>query len=505
MLIQFTFFGAYAIMSIPASLVIDRIGYQKGIVLGLSVAGLGAFLFYPASIVISYGLFLFAFFTLATGITILQVAANPYVAILGKPETASSRLTLTQSFNSLGTTIAPLIGAVLILGGTYYSLGFKKEIILNPTTEQVTGFDGERWQKFSDKADLMDVPVKSMTKDERNHLWFSTELGIYKFDGKDLEKLSISEGVLDANTKGILDNGDARTVKIINEDNFTQFQKEKAKTVQLPYIGLALILLLIAVVFLLIKLPAFATEGTTGHHQGSIFKYPHLVLGAIGIFVYVGAEVSIGSFLVNFLGLSNIAGLVEQDAAKFVALYWGGAMIGRFQGAVAMSDMKDKTRKYALTALFVVGGFLLSLYITASLTRAFLFTGFVVLNTIACILGKNNPNRTLAIFAIATSLLVLTTIISEGHMAMWTIIAVGLFNSIMFPTIFTLAIDGLGEKTSKGSGLLNTAIVGGAIVPLLMGYLADKIGIQVAFTITLVCYAYIAFYAIWGSKLRPKQ
>lgn len=352
MLIQFTFFGAYFIMSIPSGSIIAKVGYQKGIVIGLLTSGVGALLFYPAASAISYPLFLTALFVLASGITLLQVAANPYVAVLGRPETASSRLNLTQAFNSLGTTVAPYFGGVLILSS-----------------------------------------VAGMTP------------------------------------------------------------QQEAEMVQLPYVGLAVALVLLAVVIWKSKLPVIAAVEDHHAKAGKLtdaLKYRHLVLGAVGIFVYVGAEVSIGSFLVNFLGQADIAGLPEATAAGFVSYYWGGAMIGRFVGSALMQ--------------------------------------------------KFNAGKLLGIFSLVASALVMTTVFSTGHFAMWTILAVGLFNSIMFPTIFTLGIDGLGKLTSQGSSILIMAIVGGAIIPVAQGALADNFGIQHAFILPAVCYLYIVYYGFIGSK-----
>lgn len=347
MLVQFTFFGAYFVMSVPSGWLVSRIGYKYGIVTGLAITGVGALLFLPAAAAVSYSLFLFAFFILASGITILQVAANPFVAILGKPETASSRLNLTQAFNSLGTTIAPIFGSMMILD-----------------------------QNFSDQA-------------------------------------------------------------------------SEAAAVRLPYILIAATLFLIALVFVVVKLPVIKSESSsTG--TSSIWRYRHLVLGAIGIFVYVGSEVSIGSFLVNFFHLDNIGGLSEAQAGRYVSFYWGGAMIGRFVGAVIQNYIK--------------------------------------------------PTKVLAASALFAGFLVLMTMMLSGQFAMWTIICVGLFNSIMFPTIFTLAIDGLGENTSKGSGVLCMAIVGGAIMPLIMGAASDAIGIQLAFFIPFLGYVYVLYYALYGYK-----
>jgi FHS family L-fucose permease-like MFS transporter len=372
MLVQFSFFTAYAVASLPSGWLVEKVGYQRGIVAGLLTAGFGCLLFYPAADFQSYPMFLVALFVLASGITLLQVAANPYVAILGSPETASSRLILTQAFNSLGTTVAPVVGAMMIL----------------------------------------DVAVKTPAE-----------------------------------------------IATMGPDEIAAYRTAEAASVQVPYLGLALVLVLIAVTFAIIRLPRIEA-GATGeaarpdaaNDSPSAWSHRHLVLGALAIFLYVGGEVSIGSFLVNFLSQPDIAGLDEQAAGKLVALYWGGAMIGRFVGSY--------------------------------LTRVF------------------RPNLCLAFNAAAAVVLVVSAMMTSGAIAQWAILAVGLCNSIMFPTIFTLAIDGLGRHTGQGSGILCTAIVGGALVPLLQGYFADQIGIQHAFFIPALCYAYIAYYGLRGSTRR---
>jgi FHS family L-fucose permease-like MFS transporter len=372
MMIQFSFFTAYAIVSLPSGMLVEKIGYKNGIVIGLITTGIGSLLFYPAAGYQSFGMFLGALFILASGITLLQVAANPYVAILGKPETASSRLTLTQAFNSLGTTVAPLFGSLLILS----------------------------------------VAVKT-----------------------------------------------AEEIKALSPQQLTQYQLTQASTVQTPYLLIAAVLFVIAAVFAIIKLPKIdaadvqssdgKAENTQDNHK-SAWSYRHLVLGAVAIFVYVGGEVSIGSFLVNYLGQPFIAGLKEADAGKFVSFYWGGAMVGRFFGSAIQRIVK--------------------------------------------------PNLMLAFNALVAAVLVIVSMLTNGQVAMWSILAVGLFNSIMFPTIFTLAIDGLGKHTGQGSGILCTAIVGGALLPVLQGYFADNIGIHHAFFIPVLCYAYIVFYGLKGFK-----
>src|SRR5215469_8175669 len=365
MLVQFAFFSAYLLFSVPWSKVVNSIGYQKTMVAGLLTMACGALLFVPAASAVSYPLFLTALLVLAAGITGLQVSANPYVDLLGKPETASSRLDLTQAFNSLGTTVAPKIGGLLILSA----------------------------------APLALTQLQQLTP-EALHL----------------------------------------------------YRVQQASSVKLPYTVIGIALLLLAVLIGFSKLPK-VEEATTGAGQkrnDSIWKHRNLLFGALGIFAYVGAEVSIGSFLVNYFGLPEIAGLSAKTAAGYVSFYWGGAMIGRFLGAPLLRRVK--------------------------------------------------PGSILALCAIVAAALVGTSMILGGHTAMWCILAVGLFNSIMFPTIFSLGVAELGSLTGNGSGLLNMAIVGGAILPLMQGAIADHIGIHHAFFVPVICYMYILFYALSGSK-----
>jgi FHS family L-fucose permease-like MFS transporter len=373
MLIQFAFFTAYFVMSLPSGLIVNKLGYKNGIIIGLLTAAVGCLLFYPAAGVRSYALFLLALFILASGITLLQVAANPFVAILGKPETASSRLTMTQALNSLGTTIAPIFGSMLILS----------------------------------------TAVKSSAE---------------------LQQLSPSAA-------------DA-------------YRLTEAGSVQTPYLFLAGALVVLAVAIALFKLPKIdaASGGSDlaaenpADSRRSAWSYRHLVLGAVGIFVYVGAEVAIGSFLVNYFKEPSIGALSESDGAHYVAFYWLGAMIGRFIGTATLRVVR--------------------------------------------------PGKLLTGHALAAAILVVATMLFSGSLAMWTIIAVGLFNSIMFPTIFTMAIDGLGKHTGQGSGILCMAIVGGALIPVVQGALADKIGIHHCFIIPVVCYLYIAWYGMAGHPSR---
>jgi FHS family L-fucose permease-like MFS transporter len=370
MLIQFCFFAAYFVMSVPSGYLVERVGYKKGIITGLAVAGAGCLLFYPAASLRSYPFFLGALFILASGITLLQVSANPYVAILGKPETASSRLNMTQAFNSLGTTLGPFLGALIILS-----------VAIEP----------------------------------------------------------------------------ADALQKMGQEQLAAYAAAEAGAVQAPYLGLAAVLFIIAGIVALFRLPEVesADEPTeeaqaSNDPHNSVWTYRHLVLGAIGIFAYVGAEVSIGSFLVNFMGRPEIAGLSESDAGKYLSLYWGGAMVGRFVGVA--------------------------------------------------ILAKRRPGHVLAFNAFVVTTLLCVAMAFAGKAAMWALLMIGLFNSIMFPTIFTLAIEGLGKRTSEGAGILCMAIVGGAVVPLIQGFFADYIGILYSFLMPVVCYLYIAFYGLRGCR-----
>jgi FHS family L-fucose permease-like MFS transporter len=365
MLIQFAFFGAYFLFSIPSAKIIDWIGYQRSMVVGLLTMGVGAFLFVPAAAVPSYPLFLIALIVLAAGITCLQVAANPYVTVLGKPQTASSRLNLTQAFNALGTFLAPFFGGLLILSAA----------------------------------------PKTMNE-----------------------------------------------IRALAPDALQAYRLHEASTVKLPYIGLGITLVLLAIAIGSFKLPKIpqAQHAVGEKVNDSIWRHKNLIFGAIGIFVYVGAEVSIGSFLVNYFSQPEIGGFTEKVAASFVAFYWGGAMVGRFIGSALLQKIK---------------------------------TGHL-----------------LAICAICAAALVAISMMTTGHFAMWSIILVGFFNSIMFPSIFTLGVAELGPLTGDASGVMIMAIVGGALIPLAQGALADRLGIHHAFFLPVICYLYILYFALSGSK-----
>lgn len=369
MLIQFTFFGAYFLMSLPAGRLVAALGYKKGIVAGLAIAGVGALLFWPAALMQVYGVFLAALFVLATGITVLQVAANPYVALLGPEKTSHSRLTLAQSMNSFGTTIAPLFGGMLILSAAPKSA---EQLAAMPAAEVAAYRAGE------------------------------------------------------------------------------------AAAVQGPYLFLGLALFVLAVVVMMFKLPSIQGVEDEAHDHsypiGQVLRHRHVLFGVLAIFFYVGAEVSIGSVLVNYLSMPHIGGgLTEQEATRYVSLYWGGALVGR-----------------------LIGSFLLA---------------------------KTDPRRLLGVFALVNVGLLLTTMSTDGELAKWSVVSIGLFNSIMFPTIFALGIERMGPMTGKASSLLIMAIVGGALIPVAMGWLADTRGLQFAFLLPMLCYVYILFYGMHGSRI----
>jgi FHS family L-fucose permease-like MFS transporter len=343
------------------------VGYKASIVIGLLVAGVGALAFYPAAKVPSYALFLLALCVLATGITLLQVAANPYISLIGDPRYASSRLTLAQALNSLGTTLAPSLIGPLIL----------------------------------------------------------------------------SVGVLGAQQIAQLEPAQAEAYRIA-----------QAGAVQGPYLGIAVGLAVLAMLVYLLRLPPLteAREDPSAHTLGQVLRHPQLRFGVIAIFVYVGAEVGISSFLINYLEDARIGALDAVTATKYVSYYWGGAMVGRFLGSALMRRI--------------------------------------------------SPHTLLCLFALAAIALLITTMATVGAVAMWSVVAIGLFNSIMFPTLFTFGIEGLGTETSKASSLLVMAIFGGAVIPVLMGKLADRIGVQPSFIVPVLCYAYIAWYALRGGPRR---
>jgi FHS family L-fucose permease-like MFS transporter len=387
-LVQFAFFVAFFVFSLPAGFILSKIGYKKGIVLGLLTMALGCLLFYPAASYRAFPVFLIGYFTLAGGITILQVAANPYVALLGTEDGASSRLNLSQAFNSLGTTIAPVVGALFLLSDS----------------------------------------VKS-----------------------------------------------SEEISLLNEIEKTDYYIAEAATVQTPFLLIAFSIAFLAFIFAFIKLPQVMQESPKGGYI-TLLKNKVLLMGALGIFVYVGAEVAIGSFLVNYFSDMNLAVIVaESETMMNIA----NTIASTFNKTFTNSDPKS------LLGIFVIfywGGAMIGRFVGAYLTRIMA------------------PGKVLSIFALLAISMILISINTTGLLSMWSILAVGLFNSIMFPTIFTLSLEGLGDLKAQASGLLCMAIVGGAIIPFAFGSLIDSFGFKTAFILTILCYGYILFYGRFKVK-----
>jgi len=411
--VQFAFFGAYFLVSLFYFVIsalrgdpINKIGYKNGLCLGLGIAGIGCLLFFPAAQAHSYPFFLGALLVLGGGVTVIQIAANPYVSILGAPETASARLNLSQGVNSLGYVIAPLIGGILLFGAG--------------------GAGGAA--------------------------------------------------------------GGAAAVKV-------------------PYIGLAIAFFALAVILKFIPLPAFQNEEKVERGAGA-FKHPNLIWGMVAIFLYVGSEVTVGSILINYLGSKEVMGLPPEQADKYLSFFWGGLMIGRLMGAVSLSNIAP-SKKFG--GMVVMAPFATAVIYTAATfkhkfsTGSYIdpvsvlpFLGLIVLNFVFFALGQSKAGRTVGLFAIVAGLLTVASIMSSGAVAMWSIIGIGLFNSIMWSNIFTLSIAGLGKDTSQGSSLLVMMIVGGALMPPLQGHLADIIGVRPSLAIVLLSYVYLALFGFFA-------
>ncbi len=408
MLVQSAFFMAYFIGSLTYFFIsastgdpINKIGYKNGMIIGLVTAALGLALFYPAAQFHLYGFFLAALFVLGLGFTVLQIAANPYVAILGSPETASGRLNLAQGFNSLGTTLAPVIGGYLVF-----------------------------------------------------ELFFTKNAG--------------------------------------------------ADAVKTPYLIFSGITLLVAIIIGFIKLPAFTNTEKVEHAAGAL-QFPQLSLGVIAIFMYVGGEVAVGSMMTNFVGLPDIANLPPARASVFVALYWGGAMIGRFTGAAALSDL-SRASKMLLAFIIpaLVYPFLIYIFHVKGfeVSEVLPYIPFLFVLAIGFITAQFHPAKTLMLFSLINIVLLLIGLNTSGKIALFSVVAIGLFNSIMWSNIFTLAIDKLGKYTSQGSSLLVMGILGAAIIPWFQGFVADHVGVQHSYIVPVFCFAYLVFY---GWKVRQLE
>jgi FHS family L-fucose permease-like MFS transporter len=387
-LVQFAFFTAFFVISLPAGAILTKIGYKKGIVLGLVIMAIGCLLFYPAAEYRNFNVFLVGYFTLAGGITVLQVAANPYVALLGSENGASSRLNLSQAFNSLGTTIAPVVGALFLLSDSV---------------------------KTSEEINLLNAADKA------------------------------------------------------------SYYAAEAATVQTPFLLIAAFIGLLALTFSFIKLPKVMEESPKGGYL-ALLKNKIMMLGALGIFVYVGAEVAIGSFLVNYFDDMNLAVIIAENQTM---MNIANTIASTFNKTFSNSDPKS------LLGIFIIfywGGAMIGRFIGAYLTKIM------------------SPARVLSIFALLAIALIAISINTVGLISMWSILAVGLFNSIMFPTIFTLTLEGLGDLKAQASGLLCMAIVGGAIIPFAFGSLIDGFGFKTAFILTMICYGYIVYYGMIKSS-----
>ncbi len=402
MLVQFAFFGAYFVGSLLYFIIsmttgdpIARIGYKNGLVIGLLISAFGSMLFYPAATATSYPLFLIALFVVGLGFAMLQIAANPYVTILGPERTASSRLNLAQGFNSVGTTIGPLIGGYLIF-------------------------------QYFNKAGM-----------------------------------------------------------------------HGAESVKIPYLAFCIVFLILAVIFFFIHLPHVG-EGKIEKGAGAL-KFPHVVLGIIAIFMYVGGEVSVGSSIINFLGQPTIAGLTAVEASKYVSLFWGGMLIGRFMGAVELSEMKAVNKKIILAAIPIAAFVILGLLSGWDVVKNYI--PLLILCWLLFQFGKANAGRTLTIFCAAIIVLLLAAIIIGGKIAMWCIVGVGLFTSIGWSNTFSLSLEGTGILKSQVSSLLVMAIFGGALLPPLQGHIADLGGLQISYIVPLIAYSYVGFYGLIGHRV----
>jgi len=405
-LVQSAFFGAFGIGSLVYFVIsmtsgdpINRIGYKNGVIIGLLLSALGTGLFFPAAVATSYTFFLIALFIVGLGITMLQIAANPYVTILGPERTASSRLNLSQAFNSVGTTIAPIIGGKLIFS-----------VFIKP------GMHG-------------------------------------------------------------------------------------VESVKIPYLCFAVVFVLLAILFKFAHVPSFTNKEQITRGIGAL-KHPHTVLGMIAIFMYVGGEVAVGNSIIILLGTEKLGGIPREAASHYLAFYWGGLMIGRFMGAFALSDIRSSLKRSLVIAAPVIAFIFVAL--TADVATALHYGVSLAILLVAFFIGGATPQRMLALFGGVIITLLLTGIITSGETAKWAVLGVGLFCSVMWSNIFSLAIEGLGNLKSQASSLLVMAIVGGAVLPAAQGKVADWIGIQQSFLVPMIAFGYVAFYGLYGYRVGRK-
>lgn len=406
MLVQFAFFGAYFVGSLLYFLIsassgdpIAKIGYKRGVIIGLLISASGSAIFWPAATLTSYPLFLLGLFVVGLGFAMLQIAANPYVTILGPERTASSRLNLAQGFNSVGTTLGPLIGGFLIF------------------------------------------------------------------------------------------------------QYFAHSDAHGAESVKIPYLAFCIVFVALAVIFTFIHLP----DVGGGHIEpgAGALKHPHVVLGMLAIFMYVGGEVAVGSAIINFLGQESVAGLSEIEASKYVSLFWGGMLIGRFMGAVELSDLKPRNKQLLLAAIPIAGFVVLWAARGWDVVRAYL--PFLAGCWALFQFGRGRASRTLMLFSVVVVALLATAIIAGGPLAMWCVVGVGLFTSIGWSNTFSLAIEGMGPLKSQASSLLVMAILGGALLPPIQGFIADHSQLQYSFIVPAIAYAYVAFYGAKGCRFGRKE
>jgi FHS family L-fucose permease-like MFS transporter len=412
-LVNFSFFIAYAVFSFLCGFIIKKIGYKRGVIVGLVLVAAGSYMFFPAVSALSYPLFLLAVFVMATGVVFLQTAANPYVAALGPQDTAPARLNLTQALNAVGTTIAPFLAGVLVLAPAV---------------------------------------------------------------------LAINSGASAA---------------------------EAARFVQMPFVVIGSVVLLIAIGIAFIDLPIIIGDHTIS--SKSVFKKPQVWLGAFGIFCYVGAEVGTASQIAPYLKESGFAADV---AVKLSAIYWGGGMIGRFFGSILLGTLPT-AKKYQYSIFVMIFAFFVGWFITSAnikdgqfifdsqIVNGFIFLGIAIINFFLMLLGKGKANIALGIFGTVNMLLIFAAVMLPATIGMWCLLSIGFFNSIMFPNIFSLSVRDLDpSEMPLASGIINTLIVGGAVVPLLIGGLTDVFSARGALLIPILCYGYIVFFALKGSKIR---
>ena len=402
MLVALAFCGAYFAGSLAYYLIsmyagdpINHIGYKNGVIIGLLIAAAGSFLFYPAALLLSYPFFLVALFIVGLGFAMLQIAANPYITILGPERTASSRLNLSQAFNSLGTTIGPIVAGYLIF-------------------------------------------------------------------------------------------------KVFNGPG-----SHGAQSVKIPYLCFGGVFLALAVCFAFADLPNFTNVEHIPRGAGAL-AHPHTVLGMLAIFMYVGGEVCVGSSIINFMNLPALGGLSHQAASKYLSFFWGGLMIGRFMGAFALSTVRKRLRTVAIITIPILA--FVTIRLISGRENALHYGVLLAAMLVMFYLGSSSPQRMLALFSLVIIALLLTGMLSVGATAIWAILGIGLFDSIMWSNIFSLAIEGLGPLKSQAASVLMMAVLGGALMPPLQGIVADHFGIQFSFIVPMFSYAFITFYGVYGYR-----